>query len=324
MHVTRRLLLGSSAIALAALVGCDSSPSSASTGRSQVLSPSPTDDTPPASAPTLTDVAFLHHSVGSNLIEQGDLRGLLRQRGYRLWDQGYNGDGLRGPDGTRAPYGYDIPGDNTDVDGLAAIFSQPVDDASLRSDGRPVNALSGLLRHQIVVFKSCYVVTPIASDAQLGQYRRWYLEIRSTIERWPGRLFIALTPPPLEPGSTNPDMAGRARAFANWMRSPEFVGGHSNLFVFDLFDLLAEPDPTRWDYNTLRESCRSEQHDLRFQVKRALASVAAAARVGSRWADVAVGADSHPNYFANQTIAPLFANAIDRAARFFAQRLVSA
>jgi hypothetical protein len=270
----------------------------------------------------LTDTVFLHHSVGSNLIEQGNLRRLLRQRGYQLWDQGYNSEGLREPDGTRAAYGYDIPEDNTDVDGLAAIFRQPVDNSSLLSRDTPANALSGLLRHNVVIFKSCYVVTPIASDAQLEQYKRWYVQIRSTIDRWPTRLFLALTPPPLEAGSTTPEMAARARAFANWMRSPELLDGHPNLYVFDLFDQLAEPDPTRRDYNTLRQAYRKEQYDLRFQVKRAVAAVAAAAGVGSRW--TGISADSHPNWLANQTIAPLFADSIDRAARCFAQRQESA
>jgi len=78
-----------------------------------------------------TNVVFLHHSTGANLIAEGNVRPLLTELGYQFWDHGYNQAGLVRPDGTRTGAGYRIPGmlwrGNTDVDGLAELFSQPGD-----------------------------------------------------------------------------------------------------------------------------------------------------------------------------------------------------
>ena len=69
--------------------------------------------------------------------------------------------------------------------------------------------------------------------------------------------------------------AARARAFSNWLTSDEYLSGHPNVFTFDLFDSLAEADPTAPDCNMLREAYRD-------------------------------GTDSHPNATANETIGPRF------------------
>ncbi|MRR52731.1 MAG: hypothetical protein EG825_17810, partial [Rhodocyclaceae bacterium] len=52
----------------------------------------------------VTNVVFLHHSVGDNLLEQTDLRDQLGQAGLSLWDHDYNYYGLTGADGQ--PSGY--------------------------------------------------------------------------------------------------------------------------------------------------------------------------------------------------------------------------
>src|SRR3954463_11479008 len=56
--------------------------------RSRALEADPSSD-----GSRMSNVIFLHHSVGSNLISQGDLRALLTGRGYELYDQGYNEQG---------------------------------------------------------------------------------------------------------------------------------------------------------------------------------------------------------------------------------------
>src|SRR4030042_1160100 len=73
-----------------------------------------------------TNVVFLHHSTGGNLIPQGGVRERLSQAGYAFWDQGYNDQGLNRPDGSATGYSYHVPDDNTDPDGLARVFSQTV------------------------------------------------------------------------------------------------------------------------------------------------------------------------------------------------------
>jgi hypothetical protein len=79
-------------------------------------------------------VMFLHHSCGANLIEQGGVRERLTDLGYEFYDHGYNEDGLVLSDGTSSGRNFDVPDDNTDPDGLANIFAQPLHDPP----GRPL------------------------------------------------------------------------------------------------------------------------------------------------------------------------------------------
>lgn len=260
----------------------------------------------------MTSIVFLHHSVGAGLIDQGGLRELLSTAGYRFYDHGYNEDGLTLPSGERAPYTFNIPNDNTDPDGLARIFTQPPDLSDWSDATPPVNTFSGLLRSDTIVFKSCFPASGIASDEQLGQYKNHYLTIRSVVDQHPDHLFIALGMPPLDPWSTNTRDAARARAFTDWLKSPEYLTGHPNLFVIDLFDLLAESDSSRRDYNMLRAEYRPGDGNalqpktiVKGALNSALVLVGADRRIGQ--------GNSHPNERANRAVGPLVAQAIETA-----------
>jgi len=234
---------------------------------------------------TYTNLIFLHHSTGHNLIAQGDVRPLFTQKGYLFWDHDYNTIGLTRPDGTRTQTSYDIPeitpgvrgGGNTDPEGLAVLFAQPVHDP-------PDNAFSRLLQHEVLLFKSCFPNSAIKSDESLEQHKAWYLEMRDVVDQHPDRVFIFLTTPPLHPEKTTPEDAARARALVNWLQSDEFLAGHSNLFVFDFFDLLADPET-----NTLRTKYQRDPDST----------------------------DSHPNELANQTIGPPFVDFVDEAVQTY-------
>lgn len=222
-----------------------------------------------------TNIVFLHHSVGQNLIRQGRVREQFAEAGYHFWDHGYNSRGLVRPNGTATGYGYNVPNDNTNPDGLARIFAQPV-------YWLPINTFGELLRHEVIAFKSCFPVSNITSDEQLETYKTHYLSMRDVMDRHPDRIFIILTPPPLNPSQTDPDAAARARAFSNWLTSDEYLSGHPNVLTFDLFDSLAEDDPTAPDRNMLREAYRD-------------------------------GTDSHPNAMANEIIGPRFVDFVINA-----------
>jgi len=185
-----------------------------------------------------TNIIFLHHSVGHNLIDQGQVRELFTQSGYDFYDHDYNHLGLRNPDGEYLGYGYNIPNDNTDPDGLAAIFSQPVYPF-------PLNAFSGLLQHEVIIFKSCFPVSDITGEEKLDEYKAYYLEMREAMDQHPDKIFILVTPPPINPAETNSEIAARARRFADWLVSDEYLAGRRNIFAFDFFDYLAEDDPPR-------------------------------------------------------------------------------
>jgi hypothetical protein len=230
-----------------------------------------------------TNIIFLHHSTGHNLIEQGGVRERFTEAGYDFWDHGYNGDGLRRPDGTSAGYSYNIPDDNTDPDGLARVFAQ-------RAHGLPLSAFSGLLQHEVIVFKSCFPVSHITSDEQLERYKSHYLDMRDVMDEHLDRIFIVVTPPPLNPVGTDAAAAIRARTFADWLKSDEYLSGHPNVLTFDFFDYLAEYNPTSPDFNMLRAQYREDS-------------------------------DSHPNQKANETIGPLFVDFVIDAVQSYREKV---
>lgn len=226
----------------------------------------------------LTRIIFLHHSVGANLIEQGGVREAFAERGYHFWDHGYNEQGLKDPFGNRLRYHWDVPNDNTDPDGLYAIFNQPVTDP-------PGNTFSQMLQYDVIAFKSCYPAADIESEAELAQYQEYYRGIRAVMDRYPDKLFIPMTPPPLVPNMTRPDRAAFAQRWAAWLTSDEFAEGRANVRVFDLFGLLAD------DAGYLRAEYRWNEDD------------------------------SHPNALANQTVGPLFVEFVDQAVQSFKAKL---
>ncbi|HUS70015.1 MAG TPA: carbohydrate binding domain-containing protein [Anaerolineae bacterium] len=219
-------------------------------------------------------IIFLHHSCGANLIAQGGVREGVTALGYEFYDHGYNEDGLVLADGTWTGTNFDVPGDNTDPDGYAAIFAQPLHDP-------PDNTFSHLMQYDVVAIKSCFPVSNIESAGQLEEYRSYYLSIRDRMDQYPDKIFVIVTQPPEVPANSSPDAAARARSFANWVQSDEYLSGHPNVFVFDFFGLLAGGD------NFLKAEYRTDQ------------------------------SDAHPNELANRTIGPLFVEFLDRAIRSY-------
>jgi hypothetical protein len=231
-------LMALCALALCALAPC-------------ALAPCALAFTPAGGHPTTaqaTRIIFLHHSCGENLIVQGGVREGLTALGYEFYDHGYNDDGLRLanglPDGTH----FDVPDDNTDPDGLAAIFAQPLHDP-------PDNTFSHLMQYDVIAFKSCFPVSNIGDDAQLADYQSHYLAIRDRMDQYPEKTFIIVTQPPQVPANSDPQEAARARALANWLQSDEYLAGHPNVSVFDFFGLLAGED------NFLRPEYRADEYD---------------------------------------------------------------
>jgi len=219
-----------------------------------------------------TRIIFLHHSCGENLINEGGVREGLTGRGYEFYDHGYNDEGLRDADGSYTGRNFDVPGDNTDPDGIAEIFRQPLHDP-------PDNTFSHLMQYDVIAFKSCFPTSNIGDDAQLNEYKGYYLSARDRMDQYPDKLFIVVTQPPQVPGSSDRDEARRARVLADWLKSGEFLDGHPNVVTFDFFGLLAGSD------NFLRSEYRYDNYD------------------------------GHPNERANREIGPLFVDFFDEAIR---------
>jgi hypothetical protein len=229
-------------------------------------------------SPRTTRIIFLHHSVGADLLKDGHVREQLRSRApsIELWDHAYNTPrlrsyiksavigrsmlpshyyGLRDGSGRRVGAPFTMPGDNTDPDGFAALFAEPVTEP-------PSNTLSHLMRFDVIAFKSCFTILPhLRTDAQLERYKRHYRAVAEALGRYPGKLFIPITPPPLRASHTNEEQTARARHLATWMMSEGFGTDRPNVVPFDLFDTLAAPEGGP-QANTLRsEFCRAEDSD---------------------------------------------------------------
>jgi len=218
----------------------------------QLASPTPVSPSPTATVARGGDfsrIIFLHHSTGAGLIEQGDVRQRLSALGYEFYDHGYNDEGLVLADGTPAGRDFDVPDDNTDPDGFAAVFAQPLRDP-------PDNTFSHLMEYDVIAFKSCFPVSNIESDRQLADYESYYLSIRDRMDQYPNKIFIVVSPPPEIPADTDPQAAARARAFADWLASDGYLSGHPNVFTFDFFDLLADPST-----NMLQDDYQADEYD---------------------------------------------------------------
>jgi hypothetical protein len=230
---------------------------------------------PPA---TLTNLFFLHHSTGDGLIVEGDMRSAISSYNsshstqFVFWDHGYNSDGLRNAQGDFTGTNYNIPGDNTDPDGLYNLWTS--------TETEYVSARNQILNnHEVIAFKSCFPASDIPDAATLTQYQTWYLGMRDFFDTRTDRLFIVMSTPPLHRLATDSTAATNARAFADWLCSDTYLSGHPNIQCFNLFDQLAHSDDGSDNANMLRYEYEGSHSD----------------------------SDSHPNTLANQTVGPVFA-----------------
>lgn len=232
----------------------------------------------------LTNMFFLHHSVGDGITQQGNIRGQINAyntangTSFEFWDHCYSWIGLRGPDGVFRPEGewYNGMVDNTDPGDLHLLWtSTEFDWTELRTQI--------LSNHEVIAFKSCYPASGIGDAGELQQRKDWYLAMRDVFDTHPNKLFIVMSTPPLNPAGTSVDDASRARQFAEWLKSAEYVDGHPNVVCFDLFTELAEPDDGSGDANMLKVIYRE-------------------------------GSDSHPNHAGYTAVGPVFANFLCTAA----------
>ncbi len=172
---------------------------------------------------------FIHHSCGSGFLFTGGMWGMLEAAGFEVHNRTY-GDGW--------------VGDNTNPNHWPITFTQYYDDM--------INwELGPGEYYDIVAFKSCYPACNISSDAMLEAYYGYYATVKGVTQQHPETLFIPWSPPPLNPASTNPANAARARIFANWLVSP-YCDNEFNMRSFDCFDVLAGDDPLSGDFNMLK------------------------------------------------------------------------
>ncbi|MCX5750982.1 MAG: Ig-like domain-containing protein [Candidatus Saganbacteria bacterium] len=230
----------------------------------------------------LTNMFMLHHSVGANLIAEGGVRtpvisnyNTVHGTSYKFWDHGYNSDGLTDYNGNPTLTNYDIPGDNTNPDGLDYIFTS--------SDPAAIYTRNLIMSHEVIIIKSCFPNADMPDNATLQAVKDHFTSMRTFFDAHPEKLFIVMGIPPLHRLVALTDEVNnraRARSFANWLKTT-YVSGHPNVVCFDLFGYLAAS-------STIPGG--DVANALKYDYERY--------HVGDD--------DSHPNTAANEAIGPIF------------------
>ncbi len=220
----------------------------------------------------MKSVLFIHRSVGRNLIADGKLYQLAATISptFALSDYDQNVDVLRDSAAMPRKLGFTFPGGDTTPTAYAAIFSD-----SVNANYQPI--LDWALGYDVIVIKSCYTSANIQSDEQLRADEQAYLSVAKFFSTRPDKQLIILTTPPLRHFKTSRAAAERARQLATWLATQSFG---PNIFVFNLFDLLANPQESTNPHTLYAKYCRLWPFD------------------------------SHPNAKASQAIAPLLAEFI--------------
>jgi hypothetical protein len=189
-------------------------------------------------------IFYLHHSVGANLISEGNMRAVIA--GYELWDHSYNDEGLFNASGAATGISYNIPGDNTNPDGFYNLWLNVSEPEWVYSRNQIMN------NYQVIAFKSCFIsLYGLNSGNDLVNWQNMYLAMRAYFDAHPEKLFVIVTPPPLRASETNATSAALSRQFANWLNSADYLSGHANVVTFDLFGALANTNNVlRPDYDT--------------------------------------------------------------------------
>jgi len=184
-------------------------------------------------------MVFLHHSVGRGILYEGGLRDSLLDMGILV---------------KGATYGDEI-GEKTDVHHWPAKFQNDMK-RILGFKAHPDKYYSAPETNDIVMFKSCFPNSDIAGNGQLpgdpassertmANYRAVFEQLKGEMAKYPDKLFIYVTAPPLVPESTTPERAANAAAFNRWLIGEYLPGyeketGYTNLVIFDLFSVLAD------------------------------------------------------------------------------------
>lgn len=188
-----------------------------------------------------TKMVFLHHSVGSGILNDGGLRDSLLEMGILA---------------KSATYGSEI-GEHTDICHWLPKFQNYIDKI-IKFKSYPNKYYNDVGSNDIVMFKSCFPNSfivgegqepgdPLSNEKTLANYKAVFNQLKSETAKNNKKLFIYLTAPPLTPEITSSKEANRAREFNSWLINdflPDYKEstGFDNFIIFDLFNTLADSD----------------------------------------------------------------------------------
>ena len=223
------------------------------------------------------NIIFLHHSTGAGVYSGGGVPGWFADynsshgTSYLMNERSY-------PDSPYpwASYPYDYW--NLWVHGACD------------SDNTNIECMNTLTqKYDVIIFKHCFPGADVLADTgspdvgsatkSLENYKLQYRALRALMDQYPQTIFIVWTLAPLHRNATTAANAGRAKLFVDWVMNDFLTEDgklHNNIFIFDFWGLAAGSD------NFLKYAYEGSH----------------------------TGSDSHPNQLANQTIGPLFSQAI--------------
>lgn len=183
--------------------------------------------TPPAIADgDTTNMIFLHHSVGENWLNDG-LCHALNDQNIHVAD---------------TYYGWSDMGDRTDTGDWPDWFNdQVMPSVYTKLDTETAqNAIdAGAGENTIVMFKSCYPNSDVGMS--ITDEMNIYSSLLPYFAEHPERMFILVTPPPMQHIST----PKRTRELTNYLVSDDgWLSSYDvgNVFVFDLYNVLTSPE----------------------------------------------------------------------------------
>jgi hypothetical protein len=173
------------------------------------------------------NLVFIHHSVGENWLNDG-LCQALNGRGYHVAD---------------IYYGWREYGDRTDTIDWPVWFDDKVMGLVYQEMGNmtaPNTLQPAAGENTIIMFKSCFPNSDVGSD--ISDERAIYNGLLSYFEEHPEKMFVLVTPPPMQEIS-DPQ---KTRELCDWLadRQSGWLASLStgNVFVFDLYDVLTDQD----------------------------------------------------------------------------------
>lgn len=153
---------------------------------------------------------FMHHSVGRNLVERGDVIDLFAAR-------------LPGSEFT---YRWDTDSGSNEVEDIHAFWT-----------GSSSHKQVVLDYSDIIAFKSCYTAgETVLDEADVQQYQAWYTDIIVALNAIPDHRFVILGFVPLRDEGTTPEQAALNNDFHQWLSQQ--AGG--NVFFWDYYARMSD------------------------------------------------------------------------------------
>ncbi len=229
---------------------------------------------------------FLHHSTGGGVYNQGNVKGRInaynQENGtnYQIADKAY-------PNSPYPWHNYAYDYWNLWING------------ECNNSNPNIECLESMTeRYEIVIFKHCFPGADVLPDIPnpsvssevkcLANYKLQYRALRDKMANFPNNKFVVWTLAPrhrLYAPAQSAARAARAREFVNWVKNEwltEDGEDHSNIFIFDFFNIVAESDPN---------PPNGQVNCLKYDYERSH-----------------TGNDSHPNQLANEVAGEAFAN----------------